>query len=282
MGQRDSSAGWQIGLGSCPTFRTRDWDSGTALAGPIPVPSAIMGRRSTGTAITKQAPHLSEEPAQIPGAFLQYVRIVLGKAEHRIAAAAKQATYCEECVAMIDKEHLLGLLLADFAPAALMRQHRIVFLQGYPVGLLEILLTEPDTNPFGVNGILLHFATPLGRDFLLVGLPIGNAISEFPCSTDGIHCTFFLFAFTLTHEIFPSSILPCRRRSVPKQGARSHATSRARTAPRGPRSRRSGRKESPQSRFAKCVSPACTTKQARARRMPTRSGAGLDNYSVGR
>jgi hypothetical protein len=57
---------------------------------------------------------------------------------------------------MIDKEQLLGLLLADFAPAALMGQHGIVFLQGYPVGLLEILLTELDTNLFGINGILLH------------------------------------------------------------------------------------------------------------------------------
>ena len=91
--------------------------------------------------------------------------------------------------------------------AALMRQHRIVFLQGYPVGLLEIFLTELDTNLFGINGILLHFATPLGRDFLLMGLPIGNAISESLCSTDGIHCT-FLFAFTLTHEILPHQFCP--------------------------------------------------------------------------
>jgi hypothetical protein len=104
---------------------------------------------------------------------------------------------------MIDKQKLVGLFLADFAPAALMRQHRIVFFQGDPVGLLEIFLTEPDTNLLGVNGILLHFATPLGRDFLLVGLGIGNAISEPLCSTGGIHCTFFVFAFTLTHGNFP-------------------------------------------------------------------------------
>jgi hypothetical protein len=84
---------------------------------------------SIASAIAKQAPHLSEEPAQIPGALLQDNRIVLGKAEHRIAAAAKQATYREECVAVIDKEELVSFFPADFASAALPRQHGIVFLQ---------------------------------------------------------------------------------------------------------------------------------------------------------
>jgi hypothetical protein len=157
-----------------------------------------MGRRSTEIAITKQAPHLFEEPAQIPGALLQDVRIVLGKAEHAVAVEAKQATYCEKRVAMIDKEELFGFLPADFAPAALMRQHRIVFFQGYPVALLETAPAAPLPFASGVDRI-----RPLGCDFLLVGLLVSSVGSALLGSKHWILCIFSLLPFTIVrHEFF--------------------------------------------------------------------------------
>jgi hypothetical protein len=168
--------------------------------GSISAPSAKIEKPSIERAVAVQAPHFSQKPAQIPATLLQDGRIVLGKAEHAVAVAAKQAADFKPSMAMIDEEELFGLLFAYFASATLTRHHSIVVLQGNPIGILEIILATPtlitSTCLFRVGRILLLPKKPLRRDFLFVGFLIGGVGGEFLRSKDWILCISFLLPFT--------------------------------------------------------------------------------------
>jgi hypothetical protein len=194
------------------------WDS---TGGPISAPSAKVDKPAIEPAVAEPAAYPPEEHAQIPGALLQHERIVLGEAEHAVAAAAKQAAYFEVRVAMVDKQELVGLLAADFAPAALQRQHGVVFLQRDPI-CLEFALATPEsilgTDFFRVDGILLLPATPLCIDLLPVGLHVNSVGGKLLCSIHRIICISFVLPFSMVTHDFPSSIPPLQTRSVLKLG----------------------------------------------------------------
>jgi hypothetical protein len=145
---------------------------------------------------------------QIARSLHQDVRVVSGKAEHAVAAAAKEFTHLVSRVTMIDGQDFLGFrfLSADFAYAALAGQHGVVIVQGYPVDCLESRLTPRQAItralPFAIFGIRLHFEAPTVRKLFFVGLFVGPVGRTPLLAIFRILCIFLFRPFAVGEHLF--------------------------------------------------------------------------------
>jgi hypothetical protein len=82
------------------------------------------------------------EGAQVDRSRFQTPRVVVGEAEHAVAAIAKKGAHLAGCMGVVDAQRRVGLRLADRAQAALVQQHATILFLGNPVDGFESFLSS--------------------------------------------------------------------------------------------------------------------------------------------